>query len=561
MDEEDLADAAESERVVTKDQFSQLGEIGTDSELALHASTGFSEDSIGKRMLKHMGWREGQGVGSKIRRAARFDEDYGDSSDKSTFLFAPEKSKVLLIQRKDDLKGLGWEKSKVGSKISARMAQSPQVQAHVRKPLKSVSKSTARRVNITGTRLSDSDSDEDTYNLGPQISMRSKPQRDRSANELSLSLIRPTIKRPVAPSKSTAGRPRQLGATQPGQNDRCHDGKPPLTGFVLAKHRAPLHDGNFPLPAIPKDWQPNSIRSTESSSQNQVPTTGTASKLDIKTRGDMLGEVPIAGRSVFDHVSNESKERLRKLYERHNGLQTSIDVNVGLPISDAVKGIQEHTENMPTVSKEIAAEALARSKKTGMPYHDDVAKLGRYHAYLESQIHNKTLQRTSTMTLSDWSRELHEFANVARSFKPLSGFIASRFTHASTSSTDEDSSISKVTSQSRDLLTPAEEAARMNMFGPATRTTTTWLPAKLLCKRFGIEQPYVASDFQEPADSYSKDHVRPDYNDSGYTASSNAMQQPSNTDYNRGAKVDVEYNPALEIQKASEDVFKDIFGD
>ncbi len=36
----------------------------------------------------------------------------------------------------------------------------------------------------------------------------------------------------------------------------------------------------------------------------------------------------------------------------------------------------------------------------------------------------------------------------------------------------------------------AEAAARMNMFGPLTRTRTNFYPARLLCKRFNVANPH-----------------------------------------------------------------------
>lgn len=39
------------------------------------------------------------------------------------------------------------------------------------------------------------------------------------------------------------------------------------------------------------------------------------------------------------------------------------------------------------------------------------------------------------------------------------------------------------------LKDPAEEAARMGMFGVATRSVVSWQPTRLVCKRFAVEIP------------------------------------------------------------------------
>ena len=75
MDEEDIADAAETQRVQTAQGFVGLG--STQDE-ATHRGTlidlfRIDEETIGVKLLKKMGWKEGQGVGPKVRRKARLD--------------------------------------------------------------------------------------------------------------------------------------------------------------------------------------------------------------------------------------------------------------------------------------------------------------------------------------------------------------------------------------------------------------------------------------------------------------------------------------------------------
>lgn len=48
-----------------------------------------------------------------------------------------------------------------------------------------------------------------------------------------------------------------------------------------------------------------------------------------------------------------------------------------------------------------------------------------------------------------------------------------------------------------DKLSPAQNAARLGMFGHLTRTTELWRPAKLACKRFGVRVPYGEEGAEE----------------------------------------------------------------
>jgi G patch domain-containing protein 1 len=106
------------------------------------------------------------------------------------------------------------------------------------------------------------------------------------------------------------------------------------------------------------------------------------------------------------------------------------------------------------------------------------------------------------MTDADFLREMSEFYNCARIFKPMTGFMASRFTTSKTtilpgsSGDDRTDLVSKPEPKAAD---PAEEAAKMGMFGAMTRTVEDFYPTRLLCKRFNVKPPA---------------HVKPDVNDS-----------------------------------------------
>src|SRR5438876_66728 len=97
------------------------------------------------------------------------------------------------------------------------------------------------------------------------------------------------------------------------------------------------------------------------------------------------------------------------------------------------------------------------------------------------------------MTADDWTKEMQEFAHAARIFKPATGMMANRFT----SSTSSSSQLLTKSSTEEVILTrpadkaedPALAAARMSMYGPMTRSTFTFYPTRLLCKRFNVRPP------------------------------------------------------------------------
>jgi G patch domain-containing protein 1 len=112
MDEEDIADAEDARRVQTAEGFAGLGSTQEDASrrgafIDLFRVEG---ETIGVKLLKKMGWKEGQGVGPKVRRKARLDgvERLGEDAD-ATYFFAPENTHMISFIRKNDHKGLGFD--------------------------------------------------------------------------------------------------------------------------------------------------------------------------------------------------------------------------------------------------------------------------------------------------------------------------------------------------------------------------------------------------------------------------------------------------------------------
>ena len=128
MDVEDLEELKSSRTLQTNEQFDLLG--GTQAELASRQAGASSSsaalrdlvrpsnDRIGEKLLRRMGWREGQGIGPRIsaqarrRQAAEMGvqstlEDDAEDEEASKHLFAPLDRPLALYEAKEDLRGLG----------------------------------------------------------------------------------------------------------------------------------------------------------------------------------------------------------------------------------------------------------------------------------------------------------------------------------------------------------------------------------------------------------------------------------------------------------------------
>ena len=531
MDEEDMADAEEARTLQTTEAFAGLG-ASTDprpqnrSIMDIFRTSG---ETMGARLLKKMGWREGQGVGPKIRRKARVDggRDAQDDAGQETHLFAPENSNMISFIRKTDRKGLGFEGE--GRIEEDRLSTQTPLESrsagvkHEERDSTFASLTDGNRVKKNKSDrkggfgvgiLNDNGSDdEDPYAIGPQISYnrtvagykkkRKKPDLSRpSANPL-------LTNKPIFVSK------KANTAKLDSSFRKCHDGRLPLDGFVLSSRQdlsSLSQDGIYPPPLIPEGWRSSRDQTSSMQSANESPhyvspkSVAAASKLSPKSRAALLGEAPLPGKSVFDFLTPGARSRIASATNNEN-------LPPALGEGSAQPSTQPKTLHslVPPLARETAQTALGRGTTGWMPYAEDLAKRARYRTFLEIRAGLRTddtlPDRVPGASNDDWVNEMKEFAHAAQIFKPMTGAMATRFTSSSSAPqlasdnlkqanmaglTGDTSLLTKPTGKAK---TPAEEAAAVGMYGPLTRSIENFYPSRLLCKRFNVQPPtHVQAD-------------------------------------------------------------------
>ena len=202
MDEEDIADAEEARKVQTADSYAGLGSTAQErsqdvSVMDLLKTTG---ETMGVKLLRKMGWRDGQGIGPKVRRKARLDEgsELNSGQSQETHLFAPENSDMIAFVRKNDRKGLGFEgEGRLHSTTTPEQPSKPTLgrtngdeedvligtlpTGTTAKKKKAAPRS-AFGVGILNDNGSD---DDDPYSMGPQISYNRIIGSDKKKKNLS----------------------------------------------------------------------------------------------------------------------------------------------------------------------------------------------------------------------------------------------------------------------------------------------------------------------------------------------------------------------------------------
>ncbi len=606
MDEEDLADAEESKTIQTQSAFSGIGATADDTTRAANIMGLFRAqgETMGTKLLRRMGWKDGQGIGPKVRRKARLDlrSDANDTSE--TYSFAPENVPMISFARKPDHKGLGYAgETRLGTILSTGGSGANDSDEDDDEGIGTFGRpkftlSTGRKKSRDTSRggigvgiLNDTGSDdEDPYEVGPRISYNRVIGGDKKKKKKATVAINPALKaKPTfAPSKKSALSKVALGVR------KCHDGRLPLEGFVFGKQPDPLTsevnaEGKYPPPKIPPGWVSSKQAKTQTSSTGYVSTADAAkaSTLDPKARAALLGETQLPGKSVFDFMSPEARDRLAAATGKTNLPPARGEIPAAHALSEADR-LQELLSRVPRLGKETAVAAISRGAGGNAPYADDTAKRARYISFLEYEAGFKPNPgaQPPNMKPEEWVRELNEFYNCARIFKPMTGFMASRFT-TSTSSTkpavgsgsdaDGKNLVTKPPPKPQD---PAEEAAKLGMFGPMTRSVVDFYPTRLLCKRFNVKPPAHVQPDEQPASGPSRaarydapgqfdfpqdvGAVRPELGSLPAVAGGGLGEKDEGGEKAPAAKtavVDSSKNEALEGKRAGEEVFKAIFGD
>ncbi|KAG5932490.1 hypothetical protein E4U53_001306 [Claviceps sorghi] len=608
MDEEDLADAAEAQTLQVAGAFAGLGASATQDEMRAGGILGLfrpAGDTRGRQLLRKMGWKDGQGIGPKIWRNARLDSGKSATdSDPTTYMFAPDDAQVVQFMRKPDRKGLGHQGEArlqgLGRSMDSDKDDSDDDDDDddddygMRDRKKGLSLFGGHKKKTTKTStgafgvgvLNDTGSDEeDLYEMGPKIRYH-RVMGGHNDTKKKKNSIEKKAKAAINPSLRKA--PVFLPKTARSGNSfsRCHDGRLPLDGFVLAKavEDPAVLLTQYAPPAVPDGW-----KSSRDPAAKDAPPTYTstadaakASTLDPRSRAALLGEKALPGKSVFDFISTAARDKLAAASGNQDlppGLGQVPDGHAPISAEERRRALWNQ---VPKLDQQTAAAALSRS--SGGPYADNEAKRGRYRKYLMSQA-NPGLpvpDKEPSATDEEYIREANEFYNCGRIFKPMTGFMASRFT---TSKTVLDPSTGTTTTDRRQTAEmpwtpgekgaadPADAAAKMGMFGTMTRSVADFYPTRLLCKRFNVRAPGHAQP-DSGTETHAASTPRSAAADRGvpsWTAA--AAEVPSAGPAEQAqmagvvaqapqpAVVDPEKNEAVEGKAANAHVLRAIFGD
>ena len=169
------------------------------------------------------------------------------------------------------------------------------------------------------------------------------------------------------------------------------------------------------------------------------------------------------------------------------------------------------------------------------------------------------------MPADDWNKEVSEFVRAAMVFRPMSRLMATRFTSSSSTILpgSSDSSTPLVSKPLEKPEDPAEAAAKINMYGYLTRSTTDFFPTRLLCKRFNVKDPHpVGAAEEENKETVDTSLINAEaVNELKREARTTGTYELANVEMHEPVEVQADRNEILEGERAGEEVFKSIFGE
>ncbi|WFD00302.1 hypothetical protein MYAM1_003050 [Malassezia yamatoensis] len=519
MDEEDLAEIKRESKLSTTDAFSSQDTHDPFAELINDPAANLvqaSSSQMGQTLLRHMGWKPGQGIGPLVTFEQRENllalleslhlasprQSITEHHEAARHRYPPPATKLVQQAGNRDKHGLGM--ARPSSALQDTLQRFHQDHA-------------GKVVNLSSM---DSDDEDHIYSAPQDIhqsTLGSHRESFRLGNE-------------AAPA-----------AQAPLETAKWNDGRPIPAGFVPSDEMSSPAQW-FDPPKVPKDWTPDPRRVwtqfllTKPSNQPTNPA----------ERAKLLGEARLPGPppKITTYLGEQAAKRIEALATYQ-------------PDSS------EKALEIPSLEPSTAARALEAFVAVG----PDSDKHARYKSYLEAFANQQTY--IPPEGVEHLQEELNEFNEAAQRYRPTQGSMASRFTSSTVLKADmpgEGGFLSAEAAQpkfeepieSQVPKTLAQQAARAGEFGYRTRSMEFWNPPRLLCKRLGCEPPHG-----DLSDDPMK-QVREKFGGQSETASTESgdTQLPSESEYVFAPINDATERAteaALREERPSMDLFKAVF--
>ncbi|XP_050779334.1 G patch domain-containing protein 1 isoform X1 [Gopherus flavomarginatus] len=474
--------------------------------------------TIGVELLRKMGWKEGQGVGPRVKRKPRKQkpdpevkvygcalppegsegsEDEEDEYQPENVTFAPKDVMPVDLTPKENVHGLGYkglDPTKAlfgvsGGEYPNLFTDGSEKTSNL---LGDLRHSKGRKLGISGQAFGVGaleEEDDDIY-ATETLSKYDTVLKDEEPGDMLYGWTAPMqYKNKTGMEKEV----RYIGKI--------------LDGFSLASKSSAPKKTYIP-PDLPRDYRPVHYFRPVITARNENPlllqalveSTGKRETdtlqqnrhtLNASQRRELLGETALKGPcpSVLEYLSVKDKERIKEAKQAaEQQMKTQTLPQQSLNISSSSDGV--HHKWQMALGGQLATPGSSDFK----PFAKNPEKQKRYEDYIESlkKGQKDTPESHSDPGMTEWERgrERKEFFHAAVLYKSSNSVLSSRFTRAKHE--DDTDKVEVPRDQEMDV-DDKESAVKMKMFGKLTRDKFEWHPEKLLCKRFNVPDPYSNS--------------------------------------------------------------------
>ncbi|NWY41591.1 GPTC1 protein, partial [Sylvia atricapilla] len=557
MDEEDLSEFGIAPKDITttddfaskaKDRIKEKARQIAGVVAPIPGTTAFddligpSKITIGVELLRKMGWKEGQGIGPRVKRKpcrqkpdptvkiygcalppglSEGSEDEEDEYQPENVTFAPKDVMPVDLTPKENVHGLGYkglDPSQALFGVSGRehLNLFTAGSEETSNLLGDLRHSKGRKLGITGQAFGVGaleEEDDDIY----------------ATDTLSKY---DTVLKDEEPGDGLYGwtAPKQYKSKKRPEREFKYVGKI-LAGFSLAsKSSAPIKI--YPPPSLPRNYRPvhyfrpviiagnencHLQKALEESTGKlgSDPAHQSRHALTAAQRREQLGEAELKGPvpSILEYLSEKDRERLKEVKQAS---EQQMKAKIVSEQQMKAKIVSEQQMKAKIVSqqspnsrfqpaspedatlkwqRQLEGQLVNAGSSDFKPFAKNPEKQKRYENFVKSLKKGEkgeALERFLDPHVSEWERgrEREEFFRAAVFYRSSNSTLSSRFTRAKY---EDDVDKVEVPRDQENDIDDKETAVKMKMFGKLTRDKFEWHPDKLLCKRFNVRDPYPDS--------------------------------------------------------------------
>ncbi|KAM8982998.1 G patch domain-containing protein 1 isoform 1-T1 [Ara ararauna] len=483
---------------------------------------GPSKITVGVELLRKMGWKEGQGIGPRVKRKpcrqkpdpavkvygcalppglSAGSEDEEDEYQPENVTFAPKDITPVDLIPKENVHGLGYKgldpsQALFGASGRGHLNLFAGDSEDTSNLIGDLRHSKGRKLGITGQAFG--------------VGALEEEDDDIYATE-TLSKY-DTVLKDEEPGDGFYGwtAPKQYKANKRSEREVKYTGII-LDGFLLAS-KSSTPSKIYPPPPLPRNYRPVHyfrpvVAGGNESSHLQKALEESTGKLESDTRQqsrhalnasqrrEQLGETGLKGPapSVLEYLSEKDRERLKKVKQAS---EQKMKAKI-IPQEPRNSSCQPTSLGgaSPKWLKLLGPQLANAGSSEFKPFAKNPEKQRRYEIFVKSLKQGEkvdTLEQYLDPNTTEWEREREqeEFFRAAMFYKSSNSALSSRFTRAKYE--DDVDKVEVPRDQEKDI-DDKETAVKMKMFGKLTRDKFEWHPEKLLCRRFNVPDPYPES--------------------------------------------------------------------